>query len=590
MIFKIDDVINGKKGNIGSLTSFIRKREYLLKELTDRFDYVHSYTIPEMCRCVVYNDYSKRLCSCGSFLKWQDFANGWRATCGNKKCVFELRELLCLEKYGVSNPMQNKEVRDKGIETNIKKYGVSNPMQNKDIKKKSIDTFNAKSDEEKQAIKDKILNTHYSKSDEEKQAIIDKRANTFNSKSDEEKREIYDKRFKTNVERYGFGYTFHVPFIQEKIKSINNERYGSDFAVNSPIVRAKIGDSNKETNVERLKLKMVDCGWEYVSHIINTNNNIIYTVKKDDKIINISIGNLKYKLENNIDLEPLKGISRIELALKNFIESIYSSDVDKFRLGRLEIDIYLKELNIGFEMNGLYWHSENYKDKYFHLNKTNSCKENGIKLIHIWEDDWNFKNEIVKSRIRNILQKNENKIYARKCSIKEVKSSDARKFLDDNHLQGFVSSNLYIGLYHNNILVSIMTFGKRRNFMNSVDDGVDWELYRFCNIINTSVVGGADKLFKYFIQNYEYKGILSYSDKCWNDAVLYTKLGFVGSGDSDVGYHWVNDERRHYRYKFAKYKLVEQGYDKDKTGDEIMHERGFYKIFDCGNQRWIYKK
>ena len=113
MIFKIDDVVNEKKGNIGSLTSFIRKREYLLKELTDRFNYVHSYTIPEMCRCVVYNDYSKRLCSCGSFLKWQDFANGWRATCGNKKCVFELRELLCLEKYGVSNPMQNKEVMAK---------------------------------------------------------------------------------------------------------------------------------------------------------------------------------------------------------------------------------------------------------------------------------------------------------------------------------------------------------------------------------------------------------------------------------------------------------------------------------------------
>lgn len=587
MIFKIDDVVNEKKGNIGSLTSFIRKREYLLKELTDRFNYVHSYTIPEMCRCVVYNDYSKRLCSCGSFLKWQDFANGWRQSCGKRECFDKVRINTYIDRYGFDNPRKNKDVIEKGKET----YHKKSDKEKKAIRDKILITVNNKSDEEKQTIIDRRLNAFNAKSDEEKQAIIDKRANTVNSKSDEEKQAILDKRFQTNKDTHGFGYTFHVPFIQEKIKNTNNERYGSDFAINSPIVRAKIGESNKNNNVENISLLIKNSGYEYIEHYTNNNNTLIYKIKNEDnEIFEISYSNLNFKLRNGFKLEHLKGKSRIELAMFDFISSLGSSFINTYKLGNIEIDVFSKELNIGFEMNGLYWHSENYKDKYFHLNKTNSCRENGIKLIHIWEDDWNFKNEIVKSRIRNILQKNENKIYARKCSIKEVKSSDARKFLDDNHLQGFVSSNLYIGLYHNNILVSIMTFGKRRNFMNSVDDGVDWELYRFCNILNTSVVGGADKLFKYFIQNYEYKGILSYSDKCWNDAILYDKLGFVYNGDSDVGYHWVDDERRHYRYKFAKYKLVEQGYDKDKTGDEIMHERGFYKIFDCGNQRWIYKK
>ena len=69
-------------------------------------------------------------------------------------------------------------------------------------------------------------------------------------------------------------------------------------------------------------------------------------------------------------------ISIKEENLYEFIKSIYFGEiVQSYRINRQEIDIYLPKLKIGFEFNGLYWHSDLYKDKNYHLNKTNFFKE-----------------------------------------------------------------------------------------------------------------------------------------------------------------------------------------------------------------------
>ena len=98
--------------------------------------------------------------------------------------------------------------------------------------------------------------------------------------------------------------------------------------------------------------------------------------------------------------------------------------------------------------------------------KSQLCEEKGIKLIHIFEDEWLFKKDIVKSRIKNMLQKTDKKIYGRSCEIKEIDNKNKDKFLYENHIQGNSIDKIRLGLYYENNLVSLMTFGKRRKITN----------------------------------------------------------------------------------------------------------------------------
>ncbi len=240
----------------------------------------------------------------------------------------------------------------------------------------------------------------------------------------------------------------------------------------------------------------------------------------------------------------------------------------------------IPEYNLAIEFNGLYWHSEIYKDKNYHLNKTQQCEAKKIKLIHIFEDEWLFKKDIVKSRLINILGLTPNKIYARKTIIKEISPKESKEFLDFNHIQGNVNAKIKLGLYYDNELVSIMTFGKGRIIMGGNSN--QYELLRFCNKLNTTVIGGADKLLKYFIKTYQPKEIISYADRRWSQGDLYEKLGFNFIHNSKPNYFYINQNIREYRFKYRKNILVKEGYDINKTERDIMLERKIYRIYDCG--------
>jgi hypothetical protein len=253
-----------------------------------------------------------------------------------------------------------------------------------------------------------------------------------------------------------------------------------------------------------------------------------------------------------------------------------------------ELDIYLPKIKLGFEFNGLYWHSELFRDKNYHLDKTKLALKKNTRLFHIWEDDWTNKQEIVKSMILNKLGKTSNKIYARKCHIKIIDdNSIVRDFLDKNHIQGFVGSNIKLGLFHQNELVSIMTFGTLRRALGQRTIEGSYELIRFCNKINTTVVGGASKLFKYFLERFKPKEVISYSDYSRSTGDMYQKLGFKLKHNSKPNYYYIIDGVRKHRFGFKKDKLVKQGFDHKKTEIKIMNERGYYRIFDCGMQKWI---
>jgi hypothetical protein len=253
-----------------------------------------------------------------------------------------------------------------------------------------------------------------------------------------------------------------------------------------------------------------------------------------------------------------------------------------------ELDIFIPKLKLAFEFNGLYYHNEIHKPNNHHLNKTILCDENHIQLFHIYEDDWIYKQNIIKSMILNKLGKTPNKIYARKTSIKEINDNKLVKdFLNNNHLQGYIASSIKIGLYYNDELISLMTFGKRRVALGSKNDN-SYELLRFCSKLNTNVVGGANKLFKYFIKNYDTKEIITYADRSHSNGNLYEKLGFNFIGYTDTNYHYIIDGIRHHRFNYRKDKLVKQGFDKNKSEHQIMLERKIYRIYNSGNMKFIY--
>lgn len=248
-----------------------------------------------------------------------------------------------------------------------------------------------------------------------------------------------------------------------------------------------------------------------------------------------------------------------------------------------ELDIYLPSLNLAFEFDGLYWHNEkNQPSKKYHLNKTEECLEKNIQLIHVFEDEWIYKKDIVKSRILNALGRIKNKIYARKCEVREVSSMASNRFLEDNHIQGKCNGKYRYGLYYKGELVSLMTFGTLRKSLGSKNVEGCFELLRFCNKINTSVIGGASKLFKYFLNEIKPNEVISYADRRWSVGNLYEKLGFDLTHKSEPSYFYVLGDKRENRFRYRKDVLVSEGYDKNKTEHQIMLERGIYRIYDCG--------
>jgi len=254
-----------------------------------------------------------------------------------------------------------------------------------------------------------------------------------------------------------------------------------------------------------------------------------------------------------------------------------------------ELDIFVSEKNIAVEFNGLYWHSENAGDKTkeYHLEKTKFCEEKGIQLIHIFEDEWIGKQNIVKNRLKHLLGKNENKIYGRNCSLKEVSTEKKNKFLNQHHLQGSVNDQVCYGLYYQNNIVSLISFGKAR-----YDDG--WEIYRFCNS-DVSVAGGASKLLSKFIENYNPNKIVSYADRRWSMKrnTFYNQIGFEFENATDPNYWYMKDHRsREYRFKYRKGQLEDklEEFDSDLTEWENMQVNGYDRIWDCGNLKFVWRK
>lgn len=283
--------------------------------------------------------------------------------------------------------------------------------------------------------------------------------------------------------------------------------------------------------------------------------------------------------------------SKPEIEIENFIKELGFKVISSSRkiIPPYEIDIFIPEKNIAIELNGLYWHSEVYggKSKDYHLDKTIECKEKKIELIHIFEDEWKIKKEIVKSIIKNKIGIIDEKKYARKCEIKELKSKDLEVFYNNNHIQGAVNSSVNLGLFYEGEIVSALSFSKSRFEKNTV------EITRFANKLNISVIGGFSKMIKHFIKNNNFNKISTYSDRRYFNGNVYLNNGFTFVGYTQPNYYYIDNNYifRYNRIRFQKHKLENllENFDSKLTEWENMKLNKYDRIWDCGNYKFELK-
>jgi rubredoxin len=494
-----------------------------------------------------------------------------------------------------SNSCSFKDTKEKRKNTNIEKYGVENTF-NMDKSNNNRNIIMANEEFKKKCIKSKELK--YGKN---KENIYLKVKNTWNNKTEEELKNIEELRKQKKIEIYGEDYAIKLSekssFSKKQNTIVRKIKLFRTIGI-EPLFDLKLYKGVEDV---KYKWRCLKCQLEY------------------DKSIDNGLIPLCPKCNSN------KGISKSEIEVINFIKELKQEYIqsDRTIIKPLEIDILID--NLGIEYNGLYYHSYEYLNeikknsefiknslkafklnsnigKSYHLLKSMLCEEKGINLIHINEDEWlnPIKKNIWKSIIKNKLNLNEYRIYARDCYIKEINVEDKDLFLEENHLQGKDNSSIRYGLYlkkkvglvNKDELLSVMTFGASRYGNNE-----DFEMYRFCNKIKFSVIGSASKLFKNFLREQKPNTVLSYGDKRLGMNNFYEKIGFKKVGETIPGFRYIKNNKTFNRELFQKHLLKDyfinekygiKIFSEEFTGEEIMRLNGYKRIYDCGNNKYIF--
>ena len=448
------------------------------------------------------------------------------------------------EKYGVDNASQVNEFQEKKKQTNRKKFGTDWNLCNKEWRKENIDPI----------IKEKYGVDNVSQSDEIK-----------------EKKEV------TLLKNYGVTRTMYSDELKEKFMKTLFEK--------------------KKSNVEKFIQNYKDrFDFDEDPWVLFSSQNRKIKCKKCGLIL--SFGNFSSDLRCP-SCDPTR--SYLEKEMCNFLSGITNNIIvnDRTQIYSKELDFYLPDYNLAIEMHGLWWHSEaplfqrcmnksniffekQQKLKGYHHQKLIQCREKGIRLIQIFEDEWRDKQDIVKSRIKNILGLTKNKLYARKCDIQVIDSKTSNQFLEANHLQGKDNASMRLGAFYNDNLVAVMTFARPSIAKGGNPNSDEWELSRFAVKQNHSVIGIASRLLKRFKNLYDPLKIFSYADLRWSEGHLYESLGFEFDSWTGQNYWYTNGFERFHRFKYRKQKDDPKGI----TEWMLRAEQGLYRLWDCGNNKY----
>lgn len=484
------------------------------------------------------------------------------------KIVREKIENTNLRKYGCRSSFGNEDVRYKATRTILKKYGTDNAMKNANIVKKAqqtnLEKYGTKTPSENEFIKQKIIDT---------------RSNFDCPKL----QQIQDKTIQTNLEKYGTEYTFQSPEIKDKIIQTNIERYGVPYAIQNKQVQYTRAQNNIErwgtTNISNKHippdiLKIVT-DKQLLTNFINGCE--VHTIRYVCDKLGISYNSLRWNV-HKLDLWDMfdHKTSSYELEINKLYNNIFTKN--RTVLDGYEIDLYNEEHKFGIEFNGDYWHSTEYKEPDYHQNKSLLAESRGIFLYHIFEHEWldDRKRPIIISQINNILGVLPS-FQPKEFLIKEIDYNTCQQFLTYNHLDiQYNSSHIRLGLFVQNRLISVMTFS-----YNEKED--IWYIDKYCDIIGIGVLGSFNTLFRYFVNLYKPQTVIVHSD-----IGKYPRYypSFQYKYITPPSYIWFR--RGEILTPKESEEQLQQFSHLGSTEKEIMTNRGYYQLFDCGNKVWTW--
>ena len=518
--------------------------EYKIKGFSTHLKNKHNLTLKQYYDLYIKESGEGYCEVCGGETAFKSLKDGYNKSCSNscaQKCetTRRKREETSKSRYGTKSPNSCPEVKEKKRDSLKEKYGVENSFQIPEVS--------------------------------------DKR----NLKLNENKDNISKKRKETNKKLYNAEAPYQNSKIKEKGKYTTYIRYGVE----------------NYTHSEEYKNKVIHDTYEILINSGRLQNSVFPLFSKEDLkdskcgyLWRCNRCNSKFfdSFENGkiprcpICFPKLSGISQGEKEVLNFIKDKGIDYFENYRelIYPKEVDIYLPYYRLAIEFNGIYYHSEinGGCSKTYHIDKSKRCKEAGVDLIHIFEDEWNENSEIIKSLILNKLGLNSNVVYARKCTIVEVEAKQAKQFYFENHLQGYISGK-HIGLEHKGEIVTLVTIGKSRFNKNH-----GYEILRFCTQCHLNVIGGFDKLVKYIERNIS-SSLISYVDRRFYSGKSYINYGFEFEGYSPPNYFYIVNKKRENRIKYQKHKLKNklEYFNENLSEWENMKMNGYDRIWDCGH-------
>ena len=318
----------------------------------------------------------------------------------------------------------------------------------------------------------------------------------------------------------------------------------------------------------------------------------VYSKQHYEKLLSIS-NKMNLALDGRNDVFT----SKPEKEIIEFITKLgFECGKNRKLLNGKELDILVKEKNIAIEFNGCNFHTEwnGGKSRQYHLNKTKMCNSKGVGLIHIFEDEYYGKKDIVLNKLQHILgvSSNKPKIYGRKCEVHRIDGDTAKLFMNKFHIQGSDSSTAHYGAFYNDELIAVMSFLR--------NNGDNWELTRFSSDYNYICCGVGGKLFKHFIKEHNPKTIKSFADRRWTIDMtnnLYMQLGFEFVEMLPPSYTYYNPKvhryQRFHKFGFRKQVLLKKYPNElspEMTETEMVKKLGYDRIWDCGLIKYVWKK
>lgn len=557
------------------------------------------------------------------------------------------------KRYGAAYATQVDQFKQKSKQTSLSRYGVEHAMQSSDHRQQASERW--KDEEFAASVRAKIEATNLKKYGAKcvlsNSDVRNKCKATYKARTGYDtpwrNPEVRNKIKQSTRQHYGVEYPLQSDELKEQARQTNQARYGVDNPMQNDEIKARAADTCMDKYGNRCFLQsdqgkaayresmQTKYGTSYFSQSERWKQSTMLDPSKSDNLINFRKNSNQFidahfsddpsirELASELGIhENTAGQLIIEFGLENRIKYVYSYMEDEvFSMLKkidpsatiirnthkiitpLELDIYLPEYNLAIECNPTSTHnstSDSFTngpsviDYKYHQNKTNLCEQKGIFLFHIFGYDWTHRRNIIESMLQNLLGKSESRYFARNLDVRPVAHFEVKKFLEENHRQGYTAAFVALGLYNGTELVSLMTFGHMRNTIGTGSENLEncWELVRFCSKLDTTVIGGASKLFTHFVRDWKPDRIRSFSDRAHTKGNLYSTLGFTEVNRSDPNYMWVNihNDRAYHRMNAQKRNIVkflrDDTIDLNKTERQIMTEHGFVQVYDSGTITW----